>query len=78
MTGYQHLQASVKLVSRRHIPEASLVVVAVRGARQAKLQAGVDEALKAILASVNQHKDHVPPVTSSHALTFPFDITISG
>ena len=50
----------------------------MRGARQVRLQAGVEEALSAIVQSVNDYKDHIPPVTSSHTLTFPFDINISG
>lgn len=49
-----------------------------RGARQARLQAAVEEALTVVVRSVNEHKDHIPPVTSSQTLTFPFDITISG
>ncbi|KAK9800356.1 hypothetical protein WJX73_009590 [Symbiochloris irregularis] len=58
--------------------EQSSPVTGVRGARQARLQLGVEEALRTILTSVNEHKDHIPAVTSSYALTFPFDITITG
>lgn len=58
--------------------KAVLVHAAVRGARQTRLQASVEEALFVILRSINEYKDHIPPVTSSRALTFPFDISIAG
>lgn len=51
---------------------------AVRARRHAKLQTAVELLMTLILRTVNDKKDHIPPVTSAAVLTFPFEITIAG
>lgn len=34
--------------------------------------------MAAIVGAVNEKKDHIPPVVSSQAVTFPFEIAIRG
>ena len=53
-------------------------VDAVRAKRHAKLQAAVEGALTFVLRTVNEKRDHIPPVTSTGILTFPFEITVAG
>ena len=31
-----------------------------------------------VLRTINEKKDHIPPVTSAAVLTFPFEITVAG
>ncbi|GFR42788.1 hypothetical protein Agub_g3751 [Astrephomene gubernaculifera] len=50
----------------------------VRAARAARLQAALEEQLALVVRRVNDRRDHLPPVLSSAAVTFPFDITFSG
>ena len=38
----------------------------------------MEDVMTAIVRLVNDKKDHIPPINTSHLLTFPFDITISG
>ena len=54
------------------------MVRAVRAQRQAKLQAALEELMTLIVRTVNDKKDHIPPVVSSAVLTFSFDISIAG
>eukprot|EP00877_Chromochloris_zofingiensis_P011959 jgi/Chrzof1/7016/Cz02g07220.t1 len=56
----------------------SLAYTNARSLRQSKLQGSVEELLTAIVRSVNDKKDHIPPVVSASTITFPFDISISG
>jgi len=51
---------------------------AVRAQRQAKLQAALEELMTLVLRTVNDKKDHIPPVVSSAVLTFSFDISVAG
>ena len=51
---------------------------AVRARRSAQLLAELEECVEAIVAAVNKKKDHIPPVVSSQAVTFPFEIAIRG
>ncbi len=46
--------------------------------RSAALQADLEERLAEIVRSVNERKDHIPPVVSSATVTFPFEISIAG
>lgn len=46
--------------------------------QQRQLQASLEECIHSILRTVNDRRDAIPPVVSSAAVTFPFDITISG
>lgn len=50
----------------------------VRARRSAQLLAELEECVEAIVAAVNKKKDHIPPVVSSQAVTFPFEIAIRG
>lgn len=50
----------------------------VRSQREAKLQGAVEEALCTIVRLVGEKKDHIPPVLSTAAVTFPFDICVAG
>ena len=50
----------------------------VRARRHAKLQTAVELLMTLIIRTVNDKKDHIPPVTSAAVLTFPFEITIAG
>jgi len=51
---------------------------AVRAQRQAKLQAALEELMTLVLRTVNDKKDHIPPVVSSAVLTFSFEISVAG
>lgn len=51
---------------------------AVRAKRHAKLQASVEQLMTLVLRTINEKKDHIPPVTSAAVLTFPFEITVAG
>ena len=51
---------------------------AVRSQRSAALQGDLEERLAEIVRSVNERKDHIPPVVSSATVTFPFEISIAG
>jgi hypothetical protein len=53
-------------------------VHAVRAKRHAKLQASVERLMTLVLRTINEKKDHIPPVTSAAVLTFPFEITVAG
>lgn len=37
----------------------------------------LEEGMTHIIAAVNEKKDHIPPITSTAVLPFPFDISIS-
>lgn len=50
----------------------------VRAQRQARLQASIEELIAFVVRCVNDKRDHIPPVVSASAITFPFDITFSG
>lgn len=51
-----------------------LAVSNVKLQRQAKLQSAIEEMLMLIVRTVNDRKDHIPPVTSSSLVTYPFDV----
>jgi len=51
---------------------------AARQLRASRLQQQLEECMVAIVAAVNDKKDHIPPVTASATITFPFDITMSA
>ena len=50
----------------------------MRAQRQAKLQAALEELMTLVVRTINEKKDHIPPVVSSAVLTFSFDISIAG
>lgn len=52
----------------------SVAMNRVRSQRQARLQAALEDMLTLIIRSVNDRKDHIPPVTSSSIVTYPFDV----
>lgn len=52
--------------------------IAVRAQRKERLQSDLEAAIATIVRTVNEKKDHIPPVVSSAAVTFPFDISIAG
>lgn len=43
-----------------------------------RLQAGLEGVLLAIMKAVNAHRDHIPPVTSSSTIPFPYDISVAA
>ena len=54
------------------------LLLAARAQRQAKLQAALEELMTLVVRTINEKKDHIPPVVSSAVLTFSFDISIAG
>lgn len=48
-----------------------------RNKRDAVLEASLREVLFQILQIVNDKKDHIPPVSNSNIVSFPYEITIS-
>jgi hypothetical protein len=79
------LQSSCRLASHAHAEHAGwkhdlgpVRCCAVRAKRHAKLQAAVEEVMTYILRTINEKKDHIPPVTASGILTFPFEIAVAG
>ena len=50
----------------------------MRAQRQAKLQSALEELMTLVVRTINEKKDHIPPVVSSAVLTFSFDISIAG
>ncbi|GIL84135.1 hypothetical protein Vretimale_11086 [Volvox reticuliferus] len=58
--------------------QAQQLTSQVRAARQARLQSALEEQLTLVVRRVNDRRDHIPPVLSTSAVTFPFDITFSG
>ena len=59
-------------------PTAAAAAGSLRGARRARVQAALEEALLAVVRAVNERRDHIPPVTSGSAVTFPFDVSVEG
>lgn len=49
-----------------------------RNKRDAVLEASLREVLFQILQIVNDKKDHIPPVSNSNIVSFPYEITISS
>ncbi|KAG1679613.1 hypothetical protein FOA52_006130 [Chlamydomonas sp. UWO 241] len=43
-----------------------------------RAEAGLSAAQAEVVRFVNERRDHIPPVASASAVTFPFDITMSG
>ncbi len=50
----------------------------MRTQRRARLQSALEDRLTHVVALVNSKKEHIPPVVSAAAVTFPFDITVAG
>ena len=50
----------------------------VRGKRSAALQGELEDRLTEVVRSVNERKDHIPPVVSPATVTFPFEIALAG
>lgn len=50
----------------------------LRAQRRQRLQAAIEEGLTCIVRAVNDKRDHIPPVVSASAVTFPFDIQVAG
>jgi hypothetical protein len=71
---------SFDIVASNHRLEEqnSFSLSAVRAQRNAKLQAAVEELLTIVVRTVNDKKEHIPPVVSAKVVTFPFDIIIVG
>jgi hypothetical protein len=49
---------------------------AARAARHAALETALSGALMYILRTVNERKEHIPPVVSGGVVSFPFDIAL--
>ena len=71
----QHAQ---KVTLARAFSSIVACTLAVRASRSAQLLSELEESVAAIVAAVNQKKDHIPPVVSSKTVTFPFEIAIRG
>lgn len=56
----------------------SAALNSVRAQRRARLQSAVEDRLAHIVALVTSQKEHVPPVVSGSAVTWPFDIALVG
>ncbi|PNH05976.1 hypothetical protein TSOC_007723 [Tetrabaena socialis] len=41
-------------------------------------ESALEEQLGFVVRCVNDRRDHIPPVLSAAAVTFPFDITFTG
>lgn len=48
-----------------------------RARRRALLQSTLEGALQNIVTAVNEKREHIPPVVSGAALTFPFDVSVT-
>lgn len=46
--------------------------------KQKNLQSSLEAAVTFIIRSVNEKRDHIPPVVSGSAVTFPFDISLAN
>lgn len=57
---------------------AAAVSAGRAAARQARLLSSLEEQLGFVVRCVNDRRDHIPPVMSATAVTFPFDISFSG
>ena len=64
--------------SSSDVGQTALCTPAVRQRRHSQLQTAVEDRLTLIVRTVNDRKDHIPPVVSPSAVTFPFDISITG
>jgi len=51
---------------------------AAQSARKQLLETALEETLTLIVSVVNTKRDHIPPVVSADAVTFPFEIVIAG
>jgi autophagy-related protein 101 len=49
---------------------------ASRASQKHTLQQQIEACLVHIITAVNENRDHIPPVVSGNALTFPFEVTI--
>ncbi|GAB4818701.1 hypothetical protein N2152v2_005747 [Parachlorella kessleri] len=58
--------------------QQSVASSAVRAQRKQRLQESLEECITTIVKTVNERRDHIPPVVSGAAATFPFDITVAG
>ncbi|PSC69772.1 Meiotically up-regulated 66 [Micractinium conductrix] len=56
----------------------ALAAAQLRTQRRARVQAAIEECLTSIVRHVNEKRDHIPPVVSGSAVTFPFDISVAG
>lgn len=56
----------------------SLEPDSARAKRKQALQSQLEASLSSIITAVNTKRDHIPPVVSGAALTFPFDVTVEG
>jgi autophagy-related protein 101 len=55
---------------------ASSAAAEERAARHAALETALSSALVYILRTVNERKEHIPPVVSGGVVSFPFDIAL--
>eukprot|EP00887_Chlorella_sp_A99_P001068 scaffold14.g1068.t1 len=58
--------------------QSPFVSGSLRAQRKQAVQAALEDCLATIVRAVNEKKDHIPPVVSGSAVTFPFDITVAG
>ena len=68
----------LKQATHTGVLTSSLCHVYARSKRSAALQAELEARLAEIVRSVNERKDHIPPVVSPATVTFPFEIAIAG
>ncbi|PNW80906.1 hypothetical protein CHLRE_07g334700v5 [Chlamydomonas reinhardtii] len=74
----QQSQHAAGAVAASSVPGVAGAQGARASSRQARMQAALEEQLAFVVRCVNDRRDHIPPVLSASAVTFPFDITFSG
>lgn len=60
-----------------HLLDLATADMAARtGGRRARLQARLEEIITLIVRTVNNNKDHIPPVVNNSVLPFPYELKI--
>lgn len=70
----------LKIVESRFATDEpnSAALNSVRAQRRSRLQSAIEDRLRHIVDLVTSQKEHVPPVVSGSAVTWPFDVTLVG
>ncbi|KAL4419641.1 hypothetical protein ABPG77_008582 [Micractinium sp. CCAP 211/92] len=58
--------------------QQTIAATSLRAQRRQRAQAAIEECLTSVVRHVNEKRDHIPPVVSGSAVTFPFAITVAG
>jgi autophagy-related protein 101 len=60
------------------LQEGALESEIIRATRKQTLQQQIESCLQSIITAVNEKRNHIPPVVSENALTFPFEVTVEA